>query len=709
LLRRLPYIIIYSVLIAISLQDAGSFYAHKNTEDTNEVYLPVVQSSSDQAPTIEWIGPGGGTIGDLIFDPVNTDTAYAAASTGGVYKSIDGGLTWQKINKGIENLDVTAIGIAPTDPDEIYAGTYRGGLYKWDDEGENWTRSDTGFQDSAITYSIEIDPDQANRVFVSTRGLSTNHHAPWNGVVYRSENAGESWTEVLTNVGGSSEEDWAYDLSIHPENTDIIFAATHEHGAYRSENQGDSWSAINTGVTDTTARAIEHDPSSTYKGEAYLGVFERTGMFKSSNGGDNWTLFGSGLSDARIYKLSIDPDNTDIIYTATFGDGVMKTTNGGSSWGSSGLDEETILDVVVKPGEHQVLLSGTVENGLFRSTDSGGSWSHNLQGLNASTVTSMVLRPEYPLELVAALYPGWIARSTDGGETWGDYHEGISDHYVNRLVTHPTLPNIVYALTESSGLYMRDTEGTENWWHITSSFPDSVPTVVSEWQEPEDGDDNLGDFLFPKGIPSSLQQKALSSMPPLLSMAFALTDPLTAYMGTDGSGVYKSDDDGDTWTYSGLTGKDVRDLVVSPSDPTWVYAATNAEGAVYRTPNGGTNWENLLLSGVTAYSLAIHPSNPGLVYAGTTNGVYQHDGSVWTAAGLAGFKVFDIAIHPDNTSTLYAGTNNSALVSYDGGLNWEVVTDVLMGIKIESVEFDALDSDVIYFTTDGHGVMRVEN
>jgi len=673
------------------------------------VYLPFVSSDSDAETSVAWIGPGGGAITDLVFDPVNTNTAFAAASIGGIYKSIDGGLSWLKINQGIENLDITAMGIAPQNPLVMYAGTYRQGLYRSGNGGENWERFDTGIQEMAITYSIEIDPGQTNTVFVATRGESTDHHAPWNGVVYKSDDGGTTWEEILTNVGGSTEEDWAYDLAIHPTSTDVVFAATHEHGAYRSTDGGDSWDAINSGVTDTTARAIEHDPGSSYPGVAYLGVFERTGMFKTWNGGDSWTLDGSGLSDARIYKLSIDPDDTDTIYLATFDDGVMKTTNGGSNWGSTGLSDGIILDVVVKPGEHQVLLSGTLENGLFRSTDSGGSWSHSMQGLNASTVSSLALRSAYPLEMVAALTPGWIARSTDGGETWSDFHDGITDQYVNRLVIHPTQPNTVYALTDSSGLYLRYTDDWPSWIDLHISLPDSVPTMMSEWQETDEEENNLEDFLFPKGMPPSLQQKTLSSIPRLLSMVFAPTDPRTAYLGTDGSGVYKSDDDGATWAYSGLTGWDVRDLVVSPADPTWVYAATNAEGTVYRTPNGGTDWENLILSGVTAYSLAIHPSNPSLVYAGTTNGVYKHDGSVWSAAGLDGFKVYDIAINPEDPNNLYAGTNNSALVSYDGGLNWEVVTEALMGIKVESIEFDAVDADVIYFTTQANGVLRVDN
>jgi photosystem II stability/assembly factor-like uncharacterized protein len=694
------------LLITVSLQAEGPVPASKVGEPTNFLYLPLLWGDAPPPPTADWIGPGGGAITDLIFDPVNTNTAFAAASIGGIYKTTDGGVSWKTVSIGLENLDITAIGISALNPLVLYAGTYRGGFYKSADHGETWFRSDAGFQNEAITYAIEIDPTRTKRVYVSTRGESNGGAAPWNGKVYKSNDGGTSWSSMLTSVGGSSEEDWAYDLAIHPVSTNVVYASTHEHGVYLSEDYGGSWSAINIGITDSTGRAVEHDPDSAYPGKVYFGVFERTGIFKSLNGGGSWTLYNQNLSDTQIYKLSIDPGDVDNIYLATFTDGVMKTSNGGSNWNSIGLNDEIILDVVVNPGDGQKLLSGTLRNGLFRSTNGGGDWSHSMAGLNASIVSSLAIRLGDSNDMVAALTPGWLARSTDGGVTWSDYHTGIGDNYVNQLVTHPTLPQYVYALTKSSGLFLREIGVWDNWVRVDVNLPSAAPGTQKNLEQ-NDPPGNLEDYLFPEQPALSLQNKSLDGTVPLLTMVFDPAIPLTAYMGTDGVGVYKTSDDGETWTSSGLSGLTVRDLEFSPADPNLIYAATNGSGSVYLSPDSGGNWGNLILPGVTAYSLAIPPSDPDLIYAGTSSGFYIFDGLSWAASGLGGFEVYDLVLHPSNPDIIYAGTHNSAFISYDGGVNWELGPEELLGIRIESIHFDPNDPGVIYYNTRAHGVLRV--
>lgn len=212
------------------------------------LYFPFITHQKLRLPSsAAWIGPGGGAITDLIFDPVNPDVAYAAAYGGGIYKSTDSGLNWRNVSLGLGNLDVTTLEISPKNPLIMYAGTYQGGIYKSVDHGESWYRSDAGFQAEAIPYAIEIDPTRSKRIYISTRGISNNGDAPWNGVVYKSEDGGDTWSAVLANVGGSSQEDWAYDLAIHPVSTNVVYAATHEHGAYRSQYYGGTWQGINDG------------------------------------------------------------------------------------------------------------------------------------------------------------------------------------------------------------------------------------------------------------------------------------------------------------------------------------------------------------------------------------------------------------------------------------------------------------------------------
>ncbi len=670
------------------------------------LYFPFIPHDRMRLPaSADWSVPGGGAITDLIFDPVTPNVVMAAAEGGGISKSTDGGVTWRNVSLGLGNLDVTTIEISPKNPLILYAGTYQGGIYKSVSHGESWYRSDAGIQDDAIPYAIEVDPTRSKRIYVSTRGISNNGVAPWNGVVYKSGDGGSIWSAVMTNVGGSGEEDWAYDLAIHPGSTSVVYAATHEHGAFRSQDYGETWKAINDSVTNFSARAIEPDPSSPFPGRVYLGVFTRTGIFKSLNGGDWWSLYDHNIADARIYKLSIDPDDPDTIYLATFDDGVMKSTNGGVNWYPAGLGDEIILDVVVQPGDHQKLLSGTIDNGLFRSTNGGDSWSHSQNGLNASTVTAVVVQPGDSQILYASQEPGWIARSSNGGESWSDYHTNIDDKIVNAIVNHPTQPQLLYALTEAAGLYRRDTQSGGGWQAIGNNLPAASTQPLMDGDVSTDRRNILGD-LFPDDLFGTREAASTSAVTPLLSLVFAPTNPVSAYLGTGGSGVYKSTDGGLNWSASGLAGLSVRDLVVSPNGVSKIYAATNSTGSIWLSTNGGSDWVDLNIPTGTAYALAIPGTHSEVLYAGTSEGVFKFDGS-WTFSGLGGNSVRSLAVHPTSPGVIYAGTMNGATVSTDGGKSWQPGPSELDGIWIESIRFDPNDFNVIYFATRAHGVLRL--
>jgi len=202
------------------------------------------------------------------------------------------------------------------------------------------------------------------------------------------------------------------------------------------------------------------------------------------------------------------------------------------------------------------------------------------------------------------------------------------------------------------------------------------------------------------------ESASIQAVTPLLSLVFAPTSPVSAYLGTGGSGVYKSTDSGLNWVPSGLTGLTVRDLVGSPLNASKIFAATNAAGSVWRSTNGGSCWVNLNLPKGTAYALAMPDSSPELLYAGTSEGVYKFVG-YWLSSGLAGQSVQVLAVHPSFPKVIYAGTVNGAYISIDGGLSWQPGPPELDGRWIESIRFDPNDEGVIYFATRSHGVLRL--
>ncbi|MBT3390949.1 MAG: hypothetical protein HN413_11130 [Chloroflexi bacterium] len=682
---------------------AGS--ADNTADQPFRVYLPIIAASEINYPAFSaWIGPGGGSVTDLIYDPENPNTAFAAVHGHGIFKSEDGGLTWRDVSAGLQNRDVTVVTIAPRNRLVLYAGTYRGGIYKSINGGESWYRSDAGIQGGAISYAIEIDPARTSRVYAATRGESNNGAAPWRGVVYRSEDGGQSWQPVLTNVGGSGEQDWAYDLSIYPHSANIVYAATHEHGAYRSLDYGRSWQAVNNGVGDRTGRAIEPDPR-VNTSTVYLGVFHPTGVYKSTNRGDVWSLKTNNVSQVRTYRIAVNPNNKDTLYLGTFDHGIMRSTNAGESWSTAGLSSEIILDVIPRPAHYSQLLSGTLHNGLFRSTNNGGSWEHSQQGLNASKVTSLLVQPGNSQTLYASLYPGWIARSLDGGATWGDYHQGIVDKRVHALVVHPVQTSWLYALTDESGLYRRDTLNGGGWQPAGGNFLSGAVPTAEESVHPFHQDD-VFEQLFPdESLPTNLPQAASI---PLLCLTFTNTSPAMGYLGTAGGGVYRSMDDGQSWAAMGLAGTSVYALVVVPGEPNRVYAATNRAGSVQMSLDGGATWGDMGLAGVAAYSLTLDTFNHDVLYVGTSNGVYKYIGGIgWVPAALSGSVVTSIAAHPTRANLIYAGTTEGAFISDDGGATWKAGPTELTGIEIQAIQFDTNQPRLVYYATKGFGVLKV--
>jgi photosystem II stability/assembly factor-like uncharacterized protein len=669
-----------------------------------QVYIPYLINDPKPLAPAKWIGPGGGAITDLIFDPENPNIAFATTWGSGIFRSSDGGMTWENVSTGIENLVVTTIEISPNNSLTLYAGTYRGDFYKSVNGGKSWYPSSSGFQDGAIPYAIEIDPARPQRVYVATRGISNNGGPPWNGIVYRSDNGGQSWQPVLTDVGGSGQEDWAYDLSVNRWNTNIVYAATHEHGAYRSTDYGKSWRPINSGVSDYTGRAIEPDPR---RGSeiVYLGVFRPTGIFKSKNRGDSWSIKTNNINRVRTYKIEINPNNKDTLYLSTFDHGVMRSTDGGESWASAGLSNERILDVVAQPGHYNSLLSGTIDNGVFRSTNNGESWYHSQSGLDASSVTSIILQPGNSQVLYASLFPGWLARSVDGGASWSDYHENINDKDIHALVIHPTKPNLLYALTDKAGLYLRDTQSGSGWQNIGNNLPSANLQTSTTPEHPFHRTD-IFERLFPQESPSSSLNSPNYSSSPLLCLAFTSTDPAIGYLGTSGSGVYRSIDDGQNWVPVGLPGVSVYSMVVTPGEPNRIYAATNAAGSVQMSFDGGESWGDLNIGNLTAYTLAIPRNEPETLYAGTNAGVHRYTAGSWKPLGLAESTITSIAIHPTQTNIIVAGTTNGAYISIDSGITWGAGPSELQGISVQAVNFDINNPGLIYYATQTHGVLR---
>ncbi|GEM_PF-941027 len=287
----------------------------------------------------------------LVIDPVTMDTLYAATS-GGVYKSTNGGADWYAVNGELTNTNVRCLVVDPDNPDILYAGTFGGGVFKTIDGGASWDAFNgdplLGEIINLTIFSLAIDPDNPDILYAGTAG---------NGV-FRSLNGASNWQNTL--LSGTVNV-----LAIDPLNTNIVYAGTLGDGVFKSTNYGTlgSWATANSGLTATSVVMIAINPLTTTT--LYAGT--TGGLFKSTTADPNW--FSAGLGTLTVNTMAINPDFTSILYAGTAVNGVYRSTSGGTGWGTFniGLTALSIFALAIDPDNPDTLYAGT-NDGVFKTT-----------------------------------------------------------------------------------------------------------------------------------------------------------------------------------------------------------------------------------------------------------------------------------------------------------------------------------------------------
>jgi photosystem II stability/assembly factor-like uncharacterized protein len=548
-------------------------------------YLPLIKN----IPPPVWIGPSGGSVISVAVNPLTPETVYAGTWGAGVYKSTDAGATWSAMNNGLGNQYIYSLAVNPLQPDTLYAGTHRGQLYKSVDGGRSWFWASSGIQSEAIVYTIAIDPVSPNTVYIGTRGASNNGQEPWNGIIYKSENGGANWYAVLTNAPEAWIQDWAYSIAVHPTSPNIVFAAMHQNGVYRSLDYGNTWVRSNKGLEDYTGRSIAIDASK-YPFYVYLGCWDTYSVFKSTDGGISWSARATGIINARVWWVTLDPFQPDNVYLGTQNLGIVKSIDGGNHWNIVGLPFHQVWGLAINPQDSQVVYSGSEWDGLTKTVDAGKNWFPSYKGIDNTSASGLATFSGDPKTYYAATKSLGVFYTHDAGENWTQYVTNLLDWSIQTLVQNPSNRNILYALTTVSGLYYTDASQPNGWIESNTGLPYAQkplpafaenhplnrPSVIEE-----EGDE----LTQPPGV-----QQPSTTYHALYSMVFAPTDLNVAYIGTQMTGVYKSIDQGLTWTPTGLNDRSVWSLAVHPSDANLVYAATDVPGSIKVTHNGGLNW-----------------------------------------------------------------------------------------------------------------------
>ena len=319
-------------------------------------------------------------------------TIYAGAASGGVWKSKDGGLTWNPIfDDYIQSIG--AIRIDPQDSNTVWVGTGESwvrnsvsvgaGVYKTTDGGDSWTF--VGLKESERIARIVIDPDNTDTVFVCATGQlwSANEERG----VYRTTDGGENWEQVL----GVDENTGCSDIAIDPQSPNILYAGMwqfrrypdfFESGGpgsalYKSTDGGKNWKELTTGLPEGEKGRIAVTVAPSRPSRVYAVVeAEETALYKSDDLGESWEEMNNSLSvKSRPFYFAyvvVDPEDFERVYKPGFYLGV--STDSGKSFTSilsGGFDMAVHSDhhaLWINPDNTHELILGT-DGGVYMSYD----------------------------------------------------------------------------------------------------------------------------------------------------------------------------------------------------------------------------------------------------------------------------------------------------------------------------------------------------
>ena len=687
------------------------------------------------------------------------------------YVSTDGGDTFTLATGWLATHNVSHLGFSPAYAMDhtLFALVPSDGLYKSSDGGTTWEA--TGSPDNLSTFAVS--PDYTNdqtllAVLASSGRLSV------------STDGGNSWAENTLTPDPAGQHTLLFSPTFSSADRVILAASSSDPGPYRSEDGGTTWSAVE-GLVGGSVFALALAPASSFDAAAYAGT--SSGIHRSWNRGAHWGQSSNGLPRLTILALTIAPGDPDTMLagtsffehlrfdTATPGeyDGNLQlSTDGGQTWRAVSGQLERVQNVVFSPDfvndQSAFAATGTLgQHGYFggnvyRSTDGGHNWSAVFDNLICK---ALAISPNY-----AADQTLWVSAFTDSA-AWGIYvsHHGgdnwsILTHDIHAEVLAPS-PNYavdgtLFAGTYDNGLQRSTDSGT--LWTRVLNHPVTALAVSTAYGASrtlyvgvKDTPGTAGQIYrssnggatwqqLDTGIPGSHNSDPLT----ISVLAFAADGSVLAgvYYGSEESGgaVYRSTDGGGTWQAvgDGLEPYNVFALATIPSASIKFYAGTNTlqgtGGGLWQieVPQGGPaepgTWETHGPRGGRTLALEVSPdfAHDGLALSGEYRpgrygdqsglGIFRSTdgGQTWqtSSSGTEGRQytsaIHDFAFSPDFGSaslttsaadqTVFAATWGGLFKSTDGGQHWQWTGRIFRGYP-GSITAVAVAPD---FATSGH-------
>ncbi|MCC2670603.1 MAG: glycosyl hydrolase, partial [Armatimonadetes bacterium] len=667
-----------------------------------------------QPPTRQNFGQGvvSGRVNGVAYDPTVTSNYWIASATGGIWKTTNNGQSWSFLSQSWPSLETSCVAVHPTDSNTAYAGTgdfpgfggfYSFGVMKTTDGGATWTNVGRTQFGSVSVSDIIIDPETPQTLIAATgRGRTTR------GQVWRSANAGQTWTSVI-----STQADWS-GLSVGARNATgqrRFWAVGHAAGGQilHSMDRGVTWTRVTTPLTAGAQDGLDIAASTISPDTAYLLSGTDRRIFRTTDAGVNWTDITAGFPNDMVagdnynwsqsnYDFHISTSQNsgqDVIYVG-LRDLVM-SSDGGTTWRSAGAvytdnavthdDQHALVPNPRNGAELLVANDGGVYRMIFNPSGNTVSFTSLNATLGVTQLNAADYHPSDPTHILSGAQDNASPVALGDLSRW----RGVGGTDGAGCVINQSTPALQFAAARNMVIYR-----TADEWNTAPS------TITPTW-----GNDRV---------------------PVIGRLALDPTRPNLLYAGTNY--LWRWNDTTQNWTPR-LGGTDlapgggtVRAIAVAPSDGNTIYTGSTT-GELFLTMNGGASWAQIntgspALPTRAITSIAVHPTNPFHIVVSLSGTGVSHVwrcadisqvARAWTdvSAGLPDLPVNSLILDRNAPTTRYfVGTDAGVFRTGNGGTSWEDITTPLNLPNVIVSDVRLASTGYLMAATYGRGIWRID-
>lgn len=557
----------------------------------------------------------------------------------GVYKSEDSGVTWKHIGLDFSR-HISNIEIHPSNPDIFfvavqgaqYGSSKERGIYKTLDGGKTWEKV-LYINNKVGASSLSMDMNNPRILYAA---MWEHERTPWQmksggpgSGIYKSTDGGQNWTKLekgLPKIIGKS------GISVSRANSKIIYvnleAEGDKSGVYRSDDSGASWKQINKERIAVTRSWYYMEVFADPQDENKVYVLNAP-VLKSIDGGKTFNVLNTPHGDN--HHLWIHPKNNQIMINSNDG-GANVTLNGGKSWSTQKNQPTSQFYRVIADSQVPYHVYGGQQDNsaigiLSRDSDSGIDWKdwYSVAGCESAF---LAFDPENPQTIYGGCYQGIIEkwdRRTKTGKEIKEYPElslgNVPSEFKYRfnwnapILSSPHNRNTIY---HAGNVIFKSKDGGIKWEVISPDL-----TRNSKNQQ------------VPGGTPFTNEAAGGENYNTLMSLSLSTHDPKVIWAGSDDGLIHITRDGGENWknvTPKGLKEGIINSIEVSPHDPATAYITLmrykfmDLMPYIFKTKDYGLNWE-LITDGIKGEHTFVRvvradPKVPGILYAGTETGFY---------------------------------------------------------------------------------------